>query len=378
MSAPDVAIVGGGILGTAAAAFLAADGARVELFERATLAAAASGRNSGAIQHPYDAALVDLHRETVAHYRALPELSLDAEPAGTLVLAREQDAAALAGIARDVAEACPELEPALLDASDLAEAEPLLAPGLAACRLRTGWPVRPEAATLGYARLARERGAVLHTGASASVWREGQATSGGEPGRPTGGFARGVVVDGERRPAGAVLVAAGPWTPEVVDPTGGWRPIQPVWGVNVEVALPVSPRHVLEEAGVEFAMGGAVPPQLFSLVSAEGACALGSTFLADEPDPDALAPGLLRHGAAFVPSLADVREAAPRVCARPLSADGRPLLGPLPDVENLWVASGHGPWGISLGPASARVVAAAMRDDGSIPADLAVARTCAA
>jgi glycine/D-amino acid oxidase-like deaminating enzyme len=46
---PDIAIVGGGIVGCAAAAFLAEAGARVELFESGQLAGAASGRNSGAI-----------------------------------------------------------------------------------------------------------------------------------------------------------------------------------------------------------------------------------------------------------------------------------------------------------------------------------------
>ena len=46
-----------------------------------------------------------------------------------------------------------------------------------------------------------------------------------------------------------------------------------------------------------------------------------------------------------------------RACARPLSADGRPLLGRAPGRDDLYVAAGHGPWGISLGPASARLVA---------------------
>ena len=45
------------------------------------------------------------------------------------------------------------------------------------------------------------------------------------------------------------------------------------------------------------------------------------------------------------------------VGARPLSSDGRPLLGRAPGHDDVYVASGHGPWGISLGPASARVVA---------------------
>ena len=45
VSAPDVAIAGGGIVGTALAALLAEAGASVRLYEREAIAAAASGRN---------------------------------------------------------------------------------------------------------------------------------------------------------------------------------------------------------------------------------------------------------------------------------------------------------------------------------------------
>ena len=39
------------------------------------------------------------------------------------------------------------------------------------------------------------------------------------------------------------------------------------------------------------------------------------------------------------------------------------------------MASGHGAWGISLGPGSAELVAAAiLGDDGGIPAELAASR----
>ena len=56
-----------------------------------------------------------------------------------------------------------------------------------------------------------------------------------------------------------------------------------------------------------------------------------------------------------------------RACARPLSADGRPLVGRVPGSEGLWIAAGHGPWGISTGPASARQIAAAiLGDDGDL------------
>ena len=44
-----------------------------------------------------------------------------------------------------------------------------------------------------------------------------------------------------------------------------------------------------------------------------------------------------------------------RACARPGSADGRPMLGRID--EELYVAGGHGAWGVTLAPASARLVA---------------------
>lgn len=55
--------------------------------------------------------------------------------------------------------------------------------------------------------------------------------------------------------------------------------------------------------------------------------------------------------------IAGARPGAVRACARPLSQDGRPLVGRVPWTDGLWIAAGHGPWGISTGPASGRLVA---------------------
>ena len=64
-------------------------------------------------------------------------------------------------------------------------------------------------------------------------------------------------------------------------------------------------------------------------------------------------PALMEHGARFVPAIAAARPGPVRICARPLSLDGRPLIGAIPGVPGLWIAAGHGPWGISTGPAAA-------------------------
>jgi D-amino-acid dehydrogenase len=55
---------------------------------------------------------------------------------------------------------------------------------------------------------------------------------------------------------------------------------------------------------------------------------------------------------------AEVREI--RVGLRPLAADGLPVLGAVPGVPGVFLATGHGPSGLTLGPYSAMVVARQM------------------
>ena len=87
--APDFAVIGGGIVGCSLAAFLAEAGASVVLYEREAIAAGASGRNSGVVQHPLDAALVDLYEESLEHYRTLGRgFALPADPVGLLLVSR--------------------------------------------------------------------------------------------------------------------------------------------------------------------------------------------------------------------------------------------------------------------------------------------------
>ena len=370
----DVVVVGGGIVGTSAAAYLAGHGARVTLVEARQIAAGASGRNSGVVQHPFDIALRDLHLETVAAYRALAaeadvEFVLPPLPAGLLLVGLTPDGPRR--LAADLAVLWPELEPTFLESDELRRLEPSLAAGVSACRLAMGYPVPPAAATRAYARVAERRGAVIRTGSPvAALLRDGARTVGVR------------LTDGTVLAAGALLIAAGPWSPALVDPSGRWRPIRAVWGVVVEVGLADPPRHVLEEAEMEEALGELAATPMpgtgsavhaaddlgdgpdaagdrpdFSLVTAAGRTSLGSTFLESEPDIDAWVPRLVARGRRYVPGLATAPLGSVRSCARPLAMDARPLLGAVPGLSGAFIAAGHGPWGISTGPASARMVA---------------------
>jgi glycine/D-amino acid oxidase-like deaminating enzyme len=369
----DVVIIGGGIVGTSAAAFLAEAGARVTLVERAGLASGASGANSGVVQHPFDPVLAALYRETLALYRDLSSADLGFRlptgPAGLLYLST--DDAAVRHVDRSLADVFPELAREVVSGRALETLEPAVAPDLSACRVAIGYPVFPGASTYAYATLAERRGARLVLGRTAALDRRGDDIVG-------------VVVDGRPVGAGAVLVAAGPWTPEVIDPTGTWAPIQPRWGVVVETELEQGPTHVLEEAEIGASIGTTVasPASVpvedrtdFSLVPLPGLATVGSTFLAREPDPAAWVERILTRAATFVPAVADAPIRGHRVCARPQSADGRPLVGPVPGRRGLFVCAGHGPWGISTGPASARlVVDAILGREPQIPAELELGR----
>jgi D-amino-acid dehydrogenase len=370
-SGRDVVVVGGGIVGTAAAAFLAEAGARVTLVEREGLASGASGANSGVVQHPFDPVLAALYRETLTLYRKLSAADLgfrlEPEPTGLLYVSADEDA--VRRLDASLAQLFPDLDREVAGGAALNDLEPALAGDLWACRVGIGFPVQPAGSTYAYATLAERYGAHLRMGRSAMLDRHGDRVTG-------------VVVDGVPIPGDAVLVAAGPWSPELVDPSGRWSPIRPRWGVVVETELPAGPRHVVEEAEIGAAIGA--PPEDrplefdpdealedFSLVPLAGLASVGSTFLAREPDPGAWVERLLVRASRFVPGVAEAPIRGTRSCARPQSLDGRPLIGRVPGRRDLFLCAGHGSWGISTGPASARLIADEILGRGpAIPAAL--------
>ena len=211
-----------------------------------------------------------------------------------------------------------ELHPEHLD--DAHGEEPLLRPGIPAIRIRTGWPVGPRAATEAWARRAREAGATF----------------------------------GEPQEGDVTLIATGAWTTAV--------PVRPMWGVTAQ--LDVRAQHVLEEAGVEDISAGG-PLQIFSLVGD----VLGSTVSAEEPDVDATVPYVQERARRFI---GDTRVTAARKCPRPQTLDGRPIVGRLD--ERTYVCTGHGPWGISTGPATAEHVARQILDGTPPPPELSPTR----
>jgi glycine/D-amino acid oxidase-like deaminating enzyme len=359
----DVAIIGAGIVGCATAYYLAREGVSVAVYDPEGIAAGASGRNNGLIEHPYDQATEPLFEETVGLLAQAMGDAFAAEPAGTLIVCESEGEARAAA---SLYAAFPQLKPRVLDSVGAREAEPLLAEGVWGCLLHTGHPVMPLEVTTRFAELAREAGAEFVLGSDVGTVLEDEQIVGVQAG-------------GTEHLADVVLVAAGAGSGALMP--GGIRAdmVTPLWGVIVAVELPQRPRCQLIEGAIAAQHGGGelAVQAPFTLLDSPGWLAVGSTMLTGErPDSDDWVPQLLRRGTQFVPSIAEAEIKDVLVCARPRSFDNRPILGRVPGQHRLWVATGHGGRGMSTGPASARLMADAIiaGNDGGVPAVLSAGR----
>ena len=298
----DVTVVGAGIIGCSAAAFLAEAGARVTVHDRTGIAAGASGRNSGVLQHPLDDRLAAWHTASVALHREVADLA--DEPEGLLILGR----ATVDGLP-------PELDPQVLD--DARETEPLVVAAMPGVLVNTGWVVGPTALTQAWWRRAEAAGARLVTGRDAPA------------------------------PADVTLIATGAWTDGIT----------PLYGVTARVQPRFAARHILEESAVDSIVDG-TEAEFFTLVGD----VLGSSFNRSEPDAEAVARRLEERARPFI---GDVEVTGARACPRPQSPDGLPLIGRI--GERTWICAGHGAWGISVGPATSRLVVDGILEGADLP-----------
>jgi glycine/D-amino acid oxidase-like deaminating enzyme len=366
----DVAIVGGGIIGAACASELARRGMSVTLIERDELAAHASGRNQGLWVIPGDDATLAMAQLSLKSYLELAEdspidVQLDREPLGLVMVARDDDEAAAGRAAVEVAERAG-TRVDVLDVASAREVEPGLAEGLAAVWLvHHGHRLDPGALTVALALEAGEHGATIrhHLYARALARRDGKVV--------------GVVTDEGVVEADFTVVAAGPWSPALLDPIGVGLPIVGARGWLVRVSPPPGLlRHLVEAVGPHAALRTQAAPRrptagevvarglpgsdLGTIVHPhrDGTVLIGSsreTWLTPEPQDAAAVRSLLDAAIGLVPALSEAEMVSSWWGIRPLSPDERPFVGWV--HEGLVVATGHGSEGVILGGGTAALVA---------------------
>jgi D-amino-acid dehydrogenase len=153
--------------------------------------------------------------------------------------------------------------------------------------------------------------------------------------------------------AGDVVIALGPWTPDVIAPLGIELPLVVKRGYH---------RHY--HARGNAALGRPVLDAENGYVLAPMAQGIrlttGVEFAARDAAPTPVQFDRLLPAARALFPLGEPVEPQPWLGARPCFADSRPVISRAPRQRGLWLAFGHAHWGLTLGPVTGRLIAEMM------------------
>ncbi len=371
---PDVVVVGGGIVGCACAYELAGRGLSVTLFERGELAAGASGRNHGLMLVPPDPVVVPMFEESLALFRGVSgdapvPFRLDRDPIGLLIAAADDEGERRAALEEAESVAASGVGVERLGAEALHEAEPGLSEGMVeGWLLDDGRRLDPAALTVSLALLS---GAEIRRHVTVRGLLE------------AGARVRGAVTDEGAVEADAVILAAGPWSPNLLRPLGVHLPVAGARGWLVHL-LPPGPAvgRLVERAGWHAVGGeeemGPLPAEEYGEATPEadvgtilqpnpdGSLLVGGSrqrVVTGEPEDPRVPQRLVRGAVALAPALAEADVLSAWWGIRPMTPDARPVVGGVRD--GLIVATGHGSQGVILGGGTARLVAAMVTDEAA-------------
>lgn len=345
MSVADVAVIGGGIVGLSTAYFLADAGVgRVVVLERDTVGSGATGRAAGGIllQGESEEALRWQLESLALHERFREELGTDLEEHGSLLLWCTPEGAVrareLLPLHRSVGIPVEPLEP-----EEVRSRFPYVAIDgvvLGTFSPRDPWAT-PLATVQRLAAAARARGVEI---------REHCEVVGLEV---ASGRVQRVLTTRGALPTSTVVNAAGAWARRIGEMVGVQIPVSPrkrqVFVLDPGDSMPPKTPFIMEaerdyyckrrSEGLLMVCGQTEGETLEAVVE------WGYLDLALEPTERRI-PGV--RGRPIVTAWAGIR---------PMSPDGRPLLGAVPGVEGFFVAGGFGGQGFARGPLAGRLIA---------------------
>jgi D-amino-acid dehydrogenase len=355
-----VIILGGGIVGAACALEAASHGAEVVLAD-AGLPGRATSAGAGIISpwsaHADDPELRAFTSMAAREYPALVErlaefgaADVSYRKVGALYLCEDAATTARAyANLDDQRESAPQMgDVRVLSGPDARALFPPLRDDLSAVYVPGAARVDGRKMAAALARAAAALGAVIRDDPARLVLRD--SASGGSA---SGGLAvRGIEVAGEIIEGDAVVVAAGAWTSSVLEDagladTGAAAKVTPQRGQIAHIAMP---GHDTSEWPVVSPVGTGH----YMLAFDDSRVVAGATRETDSGFDYRVTPGglaeVLNEAIRVAPGLATGTYIETRIGFRPASPDGRPLLGPVPGVEGLVVATGLGAEGLTGGP----------------------------
>jgi glycine oxidase len=372
MDTADVAVVGAGVIGCAIAYELACQGAKVAIFEQEAIGSGSSAHATGSLSllgtefppGPSFAMAVEAYKifvDLVPQLENETGMDLLYQRAPALRLALEEEEESLIKEAMVWQRPLRPME--WIDGDSVLRMEPRLSPNI------RGAAYEPESAQLDSYRLtlALAQGAELH-GAEVNQRKVVSLES-------SGGHVTGVRHTGGILSCPAVVLALGPWSEDAAKWLRFPVPVRPMKGERLLLQFDGEPLHLLISS----------PKRGHMISRLDGYLSVGSTggrdydereaFLGVEFDrqpTESAKNELIQRALDVFPALEEASVVQQLAGSRPLSADRLPLIGPVPGMDGVTLATGHGTKGIHLAPITANMVAGyVLQGQPDVPFDLA-------
>jgi glycine/D-amino acid oxidase-like deaminating enzyme len=347
-----VVICGGGVIGACTAYFLTRRGIDVLVVERTEVAAAASGKAGGFLARdwcsgtPLDALA---RRSFELHKNLAREIGSDwayqrmTAYSGAVVSDRDHR--------RNRPASLGWLSNGIVIAGQLSTPD-------------TTAIVHPHKFTSALMSAAQKNGAQLRPGQVTGMRRSDNELA-----------VRGVEADGRVIEADAVVIAMGPWS--LLAAT--WMALPAVLGqrspsIVYDTGHDVPPEALFLDYHEED--GSVIPVEVFPRADGSTHVTAFSDIVALPLDPSTITPDAdaIDRIAAICERLSPVfrpdRIIARQACFRPVTEDGLPLIGKVPQLEGAYVATGHNVWGILNAPATGEALAELIADGVARSTDL--------
>ena len=344
---PDVVVIGGGVIGCAIAYYLSVEGARVTLIEQESLACQASGVAAGLLTPLAEAEdqsptlelglrSLELHRRLAQELLEITGISVEYQQTQVLRVAFSEEEGE--ELKRTLAwQGELGLRVSWADPEELRRLEPQLSH-----EAQGGLYSQDEAQLEAYPYvLALARGAerartrVIYASVN-GIRLEGDRAVGVET-------SRGVI------PAGAVVIAMGPWSHRAGEWLGINIPIEPLRGQLLRVLPPHNPMTCILFHGGEYV----APKPNSTLLMGTTEERVGFDKAVTEEGRHHIVTAALR----LAPSLREAEEQHAIAGLRPITPDGLPIIGAVPQVQSVYLATGHGRKGVLLSAATGQAIA---------------------